>query len=130
VNPTVLHADGRHLPATPAARASWNVRMADCRDEHLPVAVTYDLARLQGLEGVGPMLCTLNGGVIDDPVYARMTYAHPILDRPALDAQQTVAALNGTRRTYFCGAHLRYGFHEDGVMSALAVVERLEGRAS
>jgi predicted NAD/FAD-binding protein len=130
VNPTVLHADGRHLPPTPAARASWNVRMADCRDEHLPVAVTYDLARLQGLEGVGPMLCTLNGGVIDDPVYARMTYAHPILDRPALDAQQTVAALNGTRRTYFCGAHLRYGFHEDGVMSALAVVERLEGRAS
>lgn len=130
VNPTVLHADARHLPATPAARASWNVRMADCRDEHLPVAVTYDLARLQGLDGVGPMLCTLNGGAIDDPVYARMTYAHPILDRPALDAQQRVAALNGTRQTYFCGAHLRYGFHEDGVMSALAVVERLDGRAS
>jgi uncharacterized protein len=130
VNPTVLHADARHLPATPAARASWNVRMADCRDEHLPVAVTYDLARLQGLDDVGPMLCTLNGGAIDDAVYARMTYAHPILDRPALDAQQRVAALNGTRQTYFCGAHLRYGFHEDGVMSALAVVERLDGRAS
>ncbi len=130
VNPTVLHADARHLPATPAARASWNVRMADCRDEHLPVAVTYDLARLQGLEDAGPMLCTLNGGDIAEPVYARMTYAHPILDRPALDAQQTVAALNGTRQTYFCGAHLRYGFHEDGVMSALAVVERLEGQTS
>jgi hypothetical protein len=130
VNPTVLHGDARHLPARPAARASWNVRMADCRDEHLPVAVTYDLARLQGLEDAGPMLCTLNGGDIADPVYARMTYAHPILDRPALDAQQTVAALNGTRQTYFCGAHLRYGFHEDGVMSALAAVERLEGRAS
>ena len=130
VNPTVLHADARHLPATPAARASWNVRMADCRDEHLPVAVTYDLARLQGLEDAGPMLCTLNGGDIAEPVYARMTYAHPILDRPALDAQQTVAALNGSRQTYFCGAHLRYGFHEDGVMSALAVVERLEGQTS
>ena len=130
VNPTVLHADAGHLPPTAAAHASWNVRMADCRDEHLPVAVTYDLARLQGLDGVGPMLCTLNGGAIADPVYARMTYAHPILDRPALDAQPVVAALNGTRQTYFCGAHLRYGFHEDGVMSALAVVERLEGRAS
>lgn len=125
VNPTVLHGDDTLVPKTPAARASWNVRMADCRDEHLPVAVTYDLARLQGLEGAGPMLCTLNGGAIAEPVYARMTYAHPILDRPALEAQRAVAALNGARHTYFCGAHLRYGFHEDGVMSALAIVDRL-----
>lgn len=129
VNPTVLHGDASLIPSLPAARASWNVRMADCRDEHQPVAVTYDLARLQGLDGVGPMLCTLNGNVAGDPVYARMTYAHPILDRPALEAQQAVAALNGTRRTYFCGAHLRYGFHEDGVMSALAAVTRLREAA-
>ena len=128
VNPTVLHGDASLVPATPAARASWNVRMADCRDEQRPVAVTYDLARLQGLTGVGPMLCTLNGRATD-AVYARMTYAHPILDRAALDAQRAVTALNGTRRTFFCGAHLRYGFHEDGVMSALAVVERLREAA-
>ena len=58
-----------------------------------------------------------------------MTYAHPILDAAAIDAQPRVAALNGRRHTYFCGAHLRYGFHEDGVMSALAAVERLEATA-
>lgn len=130
MNPTVLHADDSQMPSTPAARASWNVRMADCRDEHQPVVVTYDLARLQGLEGVGPMLCTLNGGAVDGPVYARMTYAHPILDRPALDAQPVLAALNGIRHTYFCGAHLRYGFHEDGVLSALDVVDQLQERAA
>ncbi len=130
VNPAVLHADATYLPERPAARASWNVRMADCRDEHRPVSVTYDLARLQGLDGVGPVLATLNGGAIAEPVYARMTYAHPILDRPALEAQPAVAALNGTRRTWFCGAHLRYGFHEDGVMSALAVVDGLREAAA
>lgn len=129
VNPTVLHGDARWLPATPAARAAWNVRMPDCRDEQRPVTVTYDLARLQGLDAAQPMLCTLNGDDIAAPVYARMTYAHPILDGVAIAAQPRVAALNGARHTYFCGAHLRYGFHEDGVMSALAAVGRLEGTA-
>lgn len=129
INPTVLHADVSHLPPTPVARASWNVRMADCRDEHLPVAVTYDLKRLQGLDTPGAMLCTLNGGAVAEPVYARMTYAHPVLDQPALDAQRAVTALNGENRTYFCGAHLGYGFHEDGVVSALAVASQLEARA-
>lgn len=124
-NPTVLHGDERWLPPTPAARASWNVVMADCRDEQRAVAVTYDLARLQGVPG--PLLCTLNGGDISEPVYARMTYTHPILDAAAVAAQPAVAALNGQRRTYYCGAHLRYGFHEDAVMSAVAVVRQIEG---
>lgn len=126
-NPTVLHGDTRWLPATPAARASWNVVMDDCRDEARAVGVTYDLARLQGLDG--PLLCTLNGAGAAEPVYARMTYAHPILDAGALAAQPAVAALNGQRHTYFCGAHLRYGFHEDAVMSALAVVRQIEAAA-
>lgn len=126
-NPTVLHGDDRWLPPTPAARASWNVVMADCRDEQRAVGVTYDLARLQGLPG--PLLCTLNGGDIAGPVYARMTYTHPILDAAAVAAQPAVAALNGQRRTYFCGAHLRYGFHEDAVMSAVAAVRQLEAQA-
>jgi predicted NAD/FAD-binding protein len=129
VNPTVLHGDDRLLPSVPAARASWNVSMDDCRDERRPVAITYDLARLQGLDGAGPMLCTLNDDRVGAPVYARMRYTHPILDAPALAAQARVAALNGVRHTYYCGAHLRYGFHEDGVRSALAAVARLESHA-
>jgi predicted NAD/FAD-binding protein len=125
VNPTVLHGDTGTLPARSAARASWNVALDDCRDGDRPVPITYDLARLQGLDGVGPVLCTLNGSTPVAPVHERMVYAHPILDRAALEAQQQVAALSGTRATYYCGAHLGYGFHEDGVRSALAVVERL-----
>ena len=54
-----------------------------------------------------------------------MDYTHPILDGPALLAQQEIARRNGERRTFFAGAHLRYGFHEDGLLSAIAVAERL-----
>lgn len=125
-NPAVLHGDDRLLPARAAARASWNVRLEDCRDEDPPVSVTYDLGRLQGLAGTGPMLFTLNAPVTGSPVHARMVYTHPILDGPAVAAQAHVAALNGRRHTYFCGAYLRYGFHEDGVVSALAAVRALD----
>jgi len=124
-NDAVLHDDAGQLPQRPAARASWNVALDDCADDRRPVAVTYDLARLQGLGGAGSLLCTLNGPRPAGPPLACMRYTHPILDRRALDAQQAVAALNGTRRTWYCGAHLRYGFHEDGVRSAEAVAAAL-----
>jgi predicted NAD/FAD-binding protein len=54
-----------------------------------------------------------------------MTYTHPILDGPAVAAQPQVAALSGARHTYFCGAYLGHGFHEDGFVSALKVAEHL-----
>jgi len=125
VNPTVLHSDPSYLPARRAARASWNVRMSDCRADDTPVAVTYDLARLQGLGEAEPVLCTLNGPGEPARVHARMRYTHPILDDRAATAQRQIVALNGARRTYYCGAHLGYGFHEDGARSATAVAALL-----
>ncbi|MDP1569920.1 MAG: FAD-dependent oxidoreductase [Vicinamibacterales bacterium] len=121
-NRTVLHTDGALLPAARAARASWNCDLADCRDEASAVSVTYDLDRLQGHAATRPILASLNSVVpIGGEVLAEMAYTHPILDGAAFAAQPRVARLNGQRRTFYCGAHLRYGFHEDGVMSALAV---------
>lgn len=125
VNPTVLHSDASYLPARRAARASWNVRMLDCRADETPVSVTYDLARLQGLGEADPVLCTLNGSDEPSGVHARMRYTHPILDARAATAQRQLAALNGARRTYYCGAHLGYGFHEDGARSAAIVAGQL-----
>lgn len=125
VNPTVLHSDGDYLPARRAARASWNVSMRDCQAEDTPVAITYDLARLQGLGQFGPMLCTLNDQGVPRHVHARMRYTHPVLDERAAAGQRQMAALNGQRRTYYCGAHLGYGFHEDGARSAAAVARML-----
>jgi predicted NAD/FAD-binding protein len=62
-------------------------------------------------------------------VLAEMTYTHPVMDQRAFDAQRAIADLNaaGVRHTFYCGAHLGYGFHEDGLVSALAVVRRLGG---
>ncbi|MEW6320575.1 MAG: FAD-dependent oxidoreductase [Acidobacteriota bacterium] len=125
VNDTWVHADAAHVPERPAARASWNAELDDCRDEGSPVTVTYDLNRLQGHRPGAPLLCSLNPTrPVAGPVFARVEYTHPILDGAAFEGQREVAALNGERSTFYCGAHLRYGFHEDGVMSALAVTER------
>jgi uncharacterized protein len=121
-NRAVLHADDALLPDARRARASWNCDLADCRDERSPVSVTYDVGRLQGHGASHPLLVSLNSVVpARRRVIADMVYTHPILDRAAFDAQPRVARLNGRRRTSYCGAHLRYGFHEDGVVSALAV---------
>ncbi len=125
-NPTILHTDVRALPDARAAWASWNCDIADCRDASAPVSITYHLNRLQGLAGETHYCVSLNrADVPPEAVLATMDYAHPILDADAIAAQPLVDAMNGARHTYFCGAHLRYGFHEDGLVSALRVVERL-----
>jgi predicted NAD/FAD-binding protein len=125
-NRTVLHMDRAALPSRRAAWASWNLDLADCRDERAPVSVTYHLNRLQRLPESPAFLVSLNRQApIAGPALATMEYTHPILDAVAIAAQPRIRALNGTRRTYFCGAHLRYGFHEDGVMSAVDVAARL-----
>ena len=121
-NPTVLHTDGSALPSIAAARASWNCDLTDCRDQRAPVSVTYDLARLHALDAGMTFCVSLNRPrPADEHVVAEMTYTHPVMDSRAFGAQARVLALNGVNRTYYCGAHLGYGFHEDGLVSALGV---------
>jgi uncharacterized protein len=122
VNHTVLHTDVRALPRTPRAWAAWNCDVRDCRDWSAPVSMTYDVTRLQQVGGADRFCVTLNGTEVPaGGAIAEMRYTHPIFDRTAVAAQSKVRDLNGRRRTYFCGAHLRFGFHEDGVVSALDV---------
>ncbi len=122
INDTFLHSDERLLPTEPYARASWNCDLDDCRDQRSPVSVTYDLNRLQGHRPGRPLLCSLNPiEPVAGEVFARMTYRHPVLDGPAIEGQALIGRLNGERRTWYCGAHLRYGFHEDGLASAVTV---------
>jgi predicted NAD/FAD-binding protein len=126
LNRTVLHTDASVLPRNRRAWASWNCDIHDCRDTTAPVSMTYHLNRLQGVAGTTQYCVTLNGR--DRPageILASMDYTHPVIDRAAVTAQARVEAINGQRGTYFCGAHLRFGFHEDGLVSALRVTERL-----
>ncbi len=122
-NDAVLHTDTRLLPARRRAWASWNYHVP--REQNQPVAVTYDLRRLQRIDAPQPILLTLNPGDRVDParIVRRLQFDHPAyrLDSPL--AQSRREEINGRRRTWFCGAYWGYGFHEDGVNSALAVAK-------
>jgi uncharacterized protein len=123
-NDVVLHTDESLLPASRRAWASWNYRVP--RETNGRVLVTYDMNRLQGIESRHRFLVTLNGSKHIDParVLRRFVYEHPVFDAEALAAQKLHRHVSGHRRTHFCGAWWGWGFHEDGVRSALAVCER------
>jgi len=124
-NRTLLHTDAATLPARAAARASWNCDVADCRDEAAPASLTYDVSRLQGLGGASRYCVSLNlAHPPTGPILAEMLYTHPVMNAGTFRAQREIAGLNGTRRTWYCGAYLRNGFHEDGVVSAMRVAEQ------
>lgn len=124
-NEAVLHTDARLLPRRKLARAAWNYHVPSGEG---PVAVTYDMNVLQRLETREPLLVTLNRGDAIEPgrVLKRMTYHHPVFTSASVAAQARQRELNGTRRTYYCGAWWRNGFHEDGVASAEAAVAHFE----
>jgi predicted NAD/FAD-binding protein len=125
-NRATLHTDQRLLPANRRAWASWNYhRLAD---QPGVATLTYRLRSLQGIAATEEVLVTLNrdDAIRDDRVLAQFDYSHPIFDLPAIAAQQRHEELNGGR-TWFCGAYWGYGFHEDGVQSALKVCRRLAG---
>jgi predicted NAD/FAD-binding protein len=93
------------------------------------VLVTYYMNLLQGLESPLPLLVTLNGANRIDPakIVRRMSYEHPVYDAAAFAAQRRFGEIDGVRRVHFCGAYWGYGFHEDGVDSALAVTRGVFG---
>jgi predicted NAD/FAD-binding protein len=120
-----LHTDASMLPAQPRARASWNYRLA--RGADASPTVTYDLNRLQGLTTPEQYCVTLNpDGEIDDRrVLRRFVYRHPLYTGKAIRAQERWGDVSGANRTHYCGAYWRYGFHEDGLHSALRVARTL-----
>ena len=127
-NRAVLHTDTALLPRRRKAWAAWNYERAagGARDE-AAVCLHYLLNRLQPLPFKRPVIVSLNP-VADpraDSIHAQFDYAHPVFDRSAIAAQRRVPELQGERHTWFAGAWTRYGFHEDGLMSGLTVVEGL-----
>lgn len=122
-NTAVLHTGDDRLPRSPRAWASWNYRLS-ARGDQRP-AVTYYMNRLQSLPAPRPLCVTLNSDdcIPDREVLATMTYEHPLFTRRGVAAQLRQAEINGPRRSFFCGAWWRNGFHEDGVVSALDALE-------
>jgi predicted NAD/FAD-binding protein len=121
-NEAVLHTDTRLLPRQKRAWAAWNYHVLD--DPSAPVALTYNMNILQGLDAPEPFLVTLNRTAAIDParVLRRMVYHHPLFTPESVAAQARHTDVDGERSTFFCGAYWRNGFHEDGVVSALDAV--------
>ena len=122
-NRATLHHDASLLPDSRATWASWNVRNAV---EHQPV-LTYHANSLQRLSAGREYCISLNADERIDPaaVIARIDYRHPAYDAATVAAQGRLPELDGRRRTYFCGAWQRWGFHEDGAASGLRVAAAL-----
>jgi uncharacterized protein len=127
-NEAVLHTDTNLMPSRRAAWASWNYHLIEQPTGR--TTVTYHMNRLQSLVADRDYLVTLNltDAIEPEAVIRTIDYAHPVFTPEGVAAQGRWAEISGGRRTHYCGAYWRWGFHEDGVWSALRVAERLGGR--
>ena len=123
-NVATLHTDETLLPRSPRARASWNYWI---EPDSRRATVTYWMNELQSIRSSSPILLTLNRPQDIDPrrVLAQLEYQHPVFDAAAIRAQRRRSEIQGTRGVYFAGAYWGYGFHEDGVQSALEVARAI-----
>lgn len=129
-NIAVLHRDTRVMPKSRRCWSSW-VYTSDGDIEKPELSVTYWMNSLQNIPHALPLFVSLNPKLPLDPnlVFDRHTFEHPVFDHAAIAAQPHVQAMQGVRNTWFCGAHLRHGFHEDGLASAVHVARLLGAEA-
>ncbi|MGI9369764.1 MAG: NAD(P)/FAD-dependent oxidoreductase [Ruegeria sp.] len=123
-NKAVLHCDPGQMPKRRACWSSWSYRSHQGK-----VGVTYWMNRLQNIPDSDPLFVTLNPPT-DIPsykIYDEVDFAHPVFDKAAMRAQIQIREMQGQNRTWFAGAYNRHGFHEDGIASAMHVIERING---
>ncbi len=130
-NEAVLHADASLMPRRRAAWSSWNY--TEGRGERPDrIGLTYWMNSLQPIPKDDPLFVTLNTtrAIRPELIYDTTTFRHPVYDLGTLRAQAAIRGFNGARGTWFCGAWMRNGFHEDGFASAVDVVEGMEARTA
>ncbi|QCO56070.1 FAD-dependent oxidoreductase [Pseudorhodobacter turbinis] len=127
-NVMVLHRDTAQMPKRKAVWSSW-VYNADTTGPETAIGVTYWMNRLQNIPEDDPLFVTLNPAraIPEHLIYDQTVFRHPVFDAAALTAQEQIAQLQGQNNTWFAGAWLRHGFHEDGFASA-ARINRLMQR--
>ncbi|MFZ5964147.1 NAD(P)/FAD-dependent oxidoreductase [Thalassococcus sp. BH17M4-6] len=130
-NRVVLHADADVMPKRRVCWSSWNYTEADNKLSD-KIDLTYWMNCLQPIPQDDPMFVTLNTTrpIREELIYDECVLRHPVYDLAALEAQGLVAQMNGDNRTWFCGAWMKNGFHEDGLSSAVDVVTGLRARAA
>lgn len=126
-NVAVLHTDERLLPRRRAAWASWNFHASRPELSDEPVSLTYLLNKLQPLPFPKPVMVTMNPveAPREESVLERIEYHHPVFLEGSDEAKRRLGPLQGRARTWYCGAWTRYGFHEDGLLSAVNVARQM-----
>lgn len=124
-NKAYLHQDETHMPERKKCWAAWNVK-AQMNESEVSdkVSLTYYLNRLQNVVSDKPVLLTLNPNESPKDLITKAEFDHPRFDQEAIDAQKKIESIQGLDNMYFAGAWTRYGFHEDGLLSAVKVAEK------
>ncbi|MEM8690583.1 MAG: FAD-dependent oxidoreductase [Pseudomonadota bacterium] len=125
-NDIVLHADTSIMPQHRQVWSSW-VYTEDAKVQSDRIDLTYWMNSLQPIPESDPHFVTLNTKrtIREELIYDQVTLRHPVYDLAALDAQETLRVHNGSNNTWFCGAWMRHGFHEDGLASAMDVARAI-----
>ncbi|SDE01171.1 hypothetical protein SAMN05421538_103241 [Paracoccus isoporae] len=125
-NRMVLHSDTGLMPRRRSAWASWNyVTAGKTPPTDRPISLSYWMNRLQNLHTKRPLIVTLNPETEPDQIHDEAVFAHPQFDAAAIAAQGRLVEIQGRGGIHYAGAWTRYGFHEDGLLSALRVAQSL-----
>ena len=129
-NEVILHRDAGQMPKRRACWSSW-VYKAAAQDSRPAIGVTYWMNRLQNIPESDPLFISLNPvrPVRDETIYDTNTFRHPVFDQAAIRAQKQIHDIQGDNNTWFAGAYLRHGFHEDGFASAVRVARGIDARS-
>ena len=126
-NEAVLHLDESVLPEKKIAWASWNYLSTESTCGNDSVSVSYLINKLQPLPFKKSVIVTLNpvSNIDNKKIIKRISYQHPIFSIETTLAQREIGDIQGRQSVYFSGAWLRYGFHEDGILSSKTVINKL-----
>ena len=120
-NTSILHSDINFMPKRKSVWSSWNYITETGNSGNL--SITYWMNELQGINSSKPILLSLNPKILPNPdlIYGQYSYSHPILDNNAVNIQKKLSSIQGKNNLWFCGAWTGFGFHEDGVKSAVEI---------
>jgi uncharacterized protein len=129
-NDVYLHRDLSLMPKRQSVWSSWNYISQDVNGRDPVMSVSYWMNRLQNLDYDKPVFVTLNPArpPAADKTFGHYVYDHPQFDAAAIQAQKKLSLIQGINRTWFCGAWCGFGFHEDGLQSALRICKAIDAR--
>jgi predicted NAD/FAD-binding protein len=125
-NTAILHRDSSLMPKSKKAWASW-IYQSNKNLKSDQVSVSYWMNNLQNIDAKYPLFVTLNpiSEIKKDKIFAEFIYHHPIFDAAAISSQKKIEQIQGVDKLYFCGAYQRFGFHEDGISSAIKMINKM-----